>query len=400
MVQRVYRNCNAALLAMAGVLSFAAPAIAQCYYTYTPIPKPPGWLANPGQSINNLGAVAGILQSGGDNFRVYTWSAETGTVVLPLPPGIISMDSAVINDSGVVAGLMRSTTTWYMYVRNGTIYTTVSPPSGANTFYVSGINNRGEVTGAAWNIATGNPNPFVWRDGVLTDLGPQVTPDLCWGEAIDERGRVAGEGRESSTNPQRNRAFRLQPPAAPWLTQPDGASHVYATSNNEFVAGTVVPPSSGHAFGAVWLPSGEVALVPPPAIQNVRSQFWMGINDAGRAVGFYYPTGGRANVWQNGAVRLLQDLVSPPVPGTSIPLASGINRAGQIVISTNTTAAVLTPHWLPGDVTGDCHVTLEDLAIVLTNFGMPIGSFPMGDTNADGAVDLTDLAVVLTHWGE
>ena len=63
-------------------------------------------------------------------------------------------------------------------------------------------------------------------------------------------------------------------------------------------------------------------------------------------------------------------------------------------------AGVLTPHWLPGDLTGDCHVTLDDLAIVLTNFGLPVGAFPMGDVDGDGAVNLTDLAIVLSHWGE
>ena len=388
----------------AGFLAWVSAGIAgaQCYYTYTPIPKPPGWLANPGQSINNLGAVAGILQSGGDNYRVYTWSPETGTVVLPLPPGIISMDSAYINDAGVVAGFMTTAGPPYLhrgYVWNGSTYTTINLPSWANWIYVRGINNRGEVSGTIWNVVTGQSNPFVWRDGVLTNLGAQVAPDLCWGEAIDDRGRVAGDGPRDGTAPRLTYGFFLRAGFSPWLTHPDGASSVYAASNTDFVTGLHVPPGGTQGLGAIWLPSGELELVPPPALWDVRSQFWLGVNDAGRVVGYSYPGNGRANVWQSGSPQLLEDLVSPPAPSRVVE-AWGINQVGQIVVGLNLQAGVLTPHWVPGDLTGDCHVTLDDLVLVLMNFGSPVGTFPMGDVNADGAVDLTDLAVVLSHWGE
>lgn len=76
-----------------------------------------------------------------------------------------------------------------------------------------------------------------------------------------------------------------------------------------------------------------------------------------------------------------------------------INNAGQIFVSAGG-PRVLTPVWLPGDVTGDCHVSVEDLILVLSNFGLPIGSYPQGDVNNDGTVDLNDLTVLLANWGE
>src|SRR5262245_11972727 len=59
-----------------------------CYYTWVPIPNPPGWIAA-GGAINNLGHVAGALVNTGDYYRAFVWTPETGTVVLPLPPGAV-----------------------------------------------------------------------------------------------------------------------------------------------------------------------------------------------------------------------------------------------------------------------------------------------------------------------
>jgi hypothetical protein len=50
----------------------------------------------------------------------------------------------------------------------------------------------------------------------------------------------------------------------------------------------------------------------------------------------------------------------------------------------------------PPDVDGSGSVDLDDLNIVLTNFGQATAS---GDTNGDGTVDLDDLNAVLTAFG-
>jgi hypothetical protein len=50
----------------------------------------------------------------------------------------------------------------------------------------------------------------------------------------------------------------------------------------------------------------------------------------------------------------------------------------------------------PGDVNGDGVVDLNDLNLVLTNFGQNTSD---GDANGDGVVDLNDLNLVLTNFG-
>jgi hypothetical protein len=61
-------------------------------------------------------------------------------------------------------------------------------------------------------------------------------------------------------------------------------------------------------------------------------------------------------------------------------------------------AGVVTP--CPGDLNGDQHVDLADLATLLAHFGTPGGAtLADGDLDADGDVDLADLASLLSNFG-
>ena len=56
---------------------------------------------------------------------------------------------------------------------------------------------------------------------------------------------------------------------------------------------------------------------------------------------------------------------------------------------------------LPGDANLDGKVDVNDLTIVLTNFGKTGGtSWGTGDFNGDGKVDVNDLTIVLSHFGQ
>lgn len=58
------------------------------------------------------------------------------------------------------------------------------------------------------------------------------------------------------------------------------------------------------------------------------------------------------------------------------------------------------PCSLPGDITGDGAVDLNDLAIILSNYGVPSGAvYGDGDADGDGDVDLADLAILLSAYG-
>jgi hypothetical protein len=56
----------------------------------------------------------------------------------------------------------------------------------------------------------------------------------------------------------------------------------------------------------------------------------------------------------------------------------------------------------PGDIDGDGHVSLTDLAILLSSFGTCAGDRGYGaaaDFGGDGCIGLADLAVLLANFG-
>ena len=84
---------------------------------------------------------------------------------------------------------------------------------------------------------------------------------------------------------------------------------------------------------------------------------------------------------------------------------AGLRRAGQPVSGhtpfNSTVPAAASRPVLPGDANLDGKVDVNDLTVVLTNFGKTGGtSWGTGDFNGDGKVDVNDLTVVLSHFGQ
>lgn len=376
-------------------------AAAQCYYTYTTIPNPPGEFVRCGATaINNRGHVAGIILSLSDNYRSFIWTPEGGRFDLPMPPGVSSLVVRDINDLGHVCGYMHGASGLVGFIRNETGYVIIDRPSWANGIDVLAINNTDQVVGTVTNNITGPLHAFVWHAGTFTDLGPSVSDTDSFGADTNELGLVAGTAR--GVLPTQWRAFIANGSLIDWLEHPSqlDRSSVVEMSNNGFVAGLGKTEEPLHFYGIVWTPWGVEVVAPPP---EFRDLMFAGINDAGRIVGRYErPIGGGGSnpafVWQHGSISALAPMVQPSAPPGL--LARDINNAGQIAASFDAGSGILNPVWVPGDLTGDCVVMLEDLLIVLGNFGSPLGTFPRGDVDLDGDVDLSDLAVLLSHWGE
>jgi hypothetical protein len=69
--------------------------------------------------------------------------------------------------------------------------------------------------------------------------------------------------------------------------------------------------------------------------------------------------------------------------------------------STSAAATLTVCPSIPGDLDHDCDVELDDLALLLSNYGMTSGaSYDDGDLDGDGDVDLSDLAELLAHYGD
>lgn len=248
--------------------------------------------------------------------------------------------------------------------------------------------------GVIRNNLTGPSHAFVWQAGSLVDLTPNA--DNAVARAINHQGVIAGTLGASTAV----RAFVINESGVHELHQPEPlvASEGLALNNNGFVVGIVLPIADAldpnfRKLGAVWDGNLRDIVDPPP---GSRDAFIRGVNDAGRAVGGYERRSG-AFVWQAGITQDLRPLVENPP--SLLSSAWGINNSGQIAVRAATASGRLTPVWKTGDLTGDCNVAIDDLIILLSNFGSPQGTFPRGDVDHDGDVDISDLTLLLSNWG-
>jgi len=396
------------LLGVLLLLLGAAPyAAGQCYYTYEQLPEPPpGWFFG-AVDMNELGHVAALMQNGGDFTRAAFWSPETGIRLVPKPPGIRSMEVGGLNDHDVICGQMTGSAGrfGFLWDRATDQVTFIDLPEGAERVEMNAINNANYVAATLYFWEPPFAPAVSWYDGAFHSVSAEIEAETAHAYANNELRETAGDYGDDYWNIARG--FVADGSDLAWLPHPQELTITFPEdmSNNGYFAGRgTTAPSGDPDFayrGVVWDPGGGAYVLSPP--RRIRDVYIKDVNDSGRAVGFTYGENGMgappltALMWQQGVQSDLNTLV----PGLSgLYMVSAINDRGQIQASGSAGAFVLSPVWLPGDLTGDCHVSVEDLILVLSNFGQPQGSFPRGDVDLDGDVDLSDLTILLAHWGE
>jgi probable HAF family extracellular repeat protein len=168
---------------------------------------------------------------------------------------------------------------------------------GGNFSEANGINSAGDVVGFS-TVADGTRHAFLWTpSGGMRQLVPgETTETFAW--AINDSDEVAG----SFVHPQ---------------------DHLY------------------HGF--VW--SQSTGLRDLGTLATGWSEA-LAINDSGDLVGFARDADGtgHAVIWKNGgAIQTIGPLVNPKVPTLIAGVATGINAAGQISATGNSSLYLLTP---------------------------------------------------------
>jgi len=263
-------------------------------------------------------------------------------------------------------------------------------PGGTQSSAIS-INNRGEIAGFGNN---GLPDPFsmlgfatqsrsfIWRDGVMTDLGTLGGPDAVM-TRINERGQISGDSyTTNSPNPGTG-----VPTSHPFLWSNGRMQDLGSLGGTQ--SQTMWMNDRGDVVGLSSL-AGDQAQ--HPYLWDGRSLHDLGtfggtygiawhVNDSGDAVGWATTTGDTAIhpfLWRRGA---LVDLFGAGSPQCGA--AYGINNRGQIVGETCAHSALF---WSQGrqyelnSLVGPTDVHLTE-ASYITDRGeiASLGLLPNGD---------------------
>lgn len=288
-------------------------------------------------------------------------------------PGIV----ADVNDAGQVAGVASGRA----YRWQEGVATDLGDLGGA-VAGVADINNLGHVIGMAAPAPGAPPVPFLWRDGVMRDLGlgsgaevvaindsdqivgnangraflcrdgdvkdlGELTPGGGASAAdVNDAGVVVGSaytGRAGTIGLPVFDAFRWQDGVMTDLGTPSFTISSYPSSVNstgQFVGSTTVYVNTGYGAAVISksLSYDGTTLTTLPA-GGLQNWAW-DLNDAGQVVG---SMDGRAYLFEGGAVKDLNTLV-PPGTGVVLSAAKAVNNSGAIVGSlSNGHAFLLTP---------------------------------------------------------
>lgn len=255
------------------------------------------YITGPTEILNNQGTVVGFADTAAaDPFPAFCFD---GYVVSYLVPDCnlanafesqngtltklngLAQDSAAataINSNGEIAGIAENGETdpldpGFPELRavlwKGQQITNLGTFGGTES-YVGGVNNRGEVSGAALNttpdpysfigvFGQGNPNQtqthaFVWKHGVMTDIGTLGGPDsgCCntgGGAFINQRGQISGD---SYTNDVPNYDSGI-PTDHPFLWTPGKGMQDLGTLGGDEIATDEGLNDRGEVIGSMYL---------------------------------------------------------------------------------------------------------------------------------------------------
>jgi probable HAF family extracellular repeat protein len=276
-------------------------------------------------AINAQGQVVGESRG-----RAFMWT-DGSLHDLGLLPGTNSCRAYAINDGGQVVGSCSGVGVHPAFLWTAETGITALPipsPSEAR-----GINNQGHIVGKH-----GDPvHAFLYRDGVVEDLGP--------GRAlgINDQDQVVGYGDGAD---QYRRVARLWDEAGPHdlddEASGDGDSIAWAINAAGLVAGSSTrgwTPYGGPLHAVLWTPDGVSDLGTLGGSPGSDSSQALAIS-GDLIVG---TTNSRAFIYDTNGPGYPANL-NDPASGWRLYAANGINAAGQIVGS--------------GDCCGDTHAFL------------------------------------------
>ncbi len=248
-------------------------------------------------AINNGGVVVGTSKTSPGEYcgRAVVWTTDYSRPPRVLPdlvpndPYSCSQPSA-INERGDIVGFSSGQAVRWV---DGNVEALSKPPEFDHCL-ANSVNDRGWITLTC--LSYGNARGFLWREGVLTDIGI-LAGNYSNAEGINNKGQVAGYGLTSTGTLN---AF-LWRDSISVLDNLGGYTNARAVSENGLAAGEA---GVGYDIRAVfWDRQGSITNL--GALPGSTFSAAFGVNNAGTVAGVSYlntgdpeTSGFRAVIWR------------------------------------------------------------------------------------------------------
>jgi probable HAF family extracellular repeat protein len=340
----MFRLCVIILSVLSLLLSVAGPVSAAPVKLYDVIDLGivgcPQTIPN---ALNEHGDIVGQYLTSPPGYLKRAFVSHDGaTSDLGMLSNSLDMTASGINAGGQIVGWAYTMDYEYRaFLKSGGTFTDLTIAAGNNPnirlAQASAINDDGQITGYAY--VNGSAHAFIYRDGVMADLG---TPQGCgssYGYAINAGGQVVGY---ADTPAGVQRAFLYSNGQMTLLGTAASVAHDINDSGQ--VVGSYSTGSGIHAFLYSGGTMNDLGSLPGASSNTAES-----INSRGQVVGFSHITGvhDRAFLYSDGTMRSLNEVIDPALRW-DILWANAINDKGWIAACGHTPngeqhAVLLTP---------------------------------------------------------
>jgi probable HAF family extracellular repeat protein len=402
---RGFRSTPAAASFPVLILAIPAAWATPPRYTVRVVEPPPALPSTFPTDINASGAISGYAADEQFSPTAAPIMVTGDGQLIPLASGDQYNFALGLNDYHYVVGV--STFQPVLWIGDSGTPIPITPGFGSGS--AIDINVAARVVGSVGDTDFIGPQHCVWLNTsepavILSGLFENNTSGSAW--AVNESGQIAGVTGAQVGNFVACRwdavdATPLQIGPLPGAFNSEGLGmneHGDVVGRSSFESGTIEAflyiDETSTLLGLGFLPGG-----------GAYSLAW-GVNDQRQVVGdANLNNQSRAFLWHQGTMYDLNDLL---IDGDSqisyLWSAVGINNAGQIAAAAfvtegpnpPTAIALLTPV-PPGDLDGDGDVDINDLTLLLSQYGCQADC--TADLDGDGDVDLNDLTILLSNYG-